>query len=80
MCLKHGVTKRLFLVMNCPPYLKHPYVVGVLPNHPMYRQIYEDTKNEPLSVNQMERLKFPFPNDSSVRLYEIQVPPSYVLH
>ena len=80
MCLKNGITKRLYLVMNFPPYLQHPYVVGVLPNHPMYRQMYEDTKNDVyLTTSQMNKLRFPLPDESRIRLYELQVPPSYVL-
>jgi hypothetical protein len=80
MCVKQGITKRLYLVMNFSLYPKYPSIVGVLPNHPLYRQIYEDTKNEPLTAKQMKQLEFQFPQDSLVRMYELQVPPSYILN
>lgn len=74
MCIKHGITKRLYLVMNFPIY-KQPSILCVVKQYPLYRQIYEDTKNRELTENELYVLGLKQSiNPTTVRLIEVEIP------
>lgn len=76
MCVKSNAVKRLFLVMSFPIY-KQPTVLCVVKQYPLYRQLYEDTKNRELSMAELQRLGVKSPmamSQSTVRMIEVNVP------
>lgn len=76
MCVKSNAVKRLFLVMSFPIY-KQPTVLCVVKQYPLYRQLYEDTKNRDLSVAELQRLGVKPPmamSQSTVRMIEAEIP------
>ena len=76
MCLKHNVMKRLYVVLH----VTKPQAICVLPNRPLYHQLYEDTKNnEYLTQHQVESLRIAVESNEKVKLVAIDVPPSFVL-
>lgn len=64
--------------MNFPRSFK-PTVVGVVKDYPLYCQIYEDTKNTQLNAVQITRLGFQPSPDSEMKMFELQVPRSYLI-
>lgn len=77
MCLKNNVMKRLYVVLTVAA--KQPQAVCVLPNRPLYHQLYEDTKNnEYLSQQQVDSLRIAVESSQKVKLVPIDVPPSFV--
>ncbi len=74
MCVKSNAVKRLYLVMQFPIY-KQPTVLCAVKQHPLYRQIFENTKNRELSSNELQQLgvKPPLPS-STIRLIEVEIP------
>jgi hypothetical protein len=78
MCLKNNVMKRLYVVLNVAA--KQPQALCVLPNRPLYHQLYEDTKNnDHLTQHQLEILRIAVESTNKVKLVPIDVPPSFVL-
>lgn len=76
MCLKNNVMKRLYVVLHAAK----PQALCVLPNRPLYHQLYEDTKNnEYLTQQQLESLRIAVESNQKVKLVAIDVPPSFVL-
>lgn len=74
MCVKSNAVKRLYLVMQFPIY-KQPTVLCAVKQHPLYRQIFENTKNRELSSNELQQLGVkPSINPATVRLIEVDIP------
>ncbi len=73
MCVKSNAVRRLYLVMNFPIY-KPPTVLRVVKQYPLYRQIYEDTKNRELSAYELQKLGVKTPNPGTVRMIDVEIP------
>lgn len=74
MCIKSNAVKRLYLIMNFPTFTKQPKILGVVKQYPMYRQIFEDTKNTELNSAQLQRLGIPYTPQGPVKLFELEIP------
>lgn len=74
MCVKN-ISKQFYIVMNFPKHFhKQPSVVGVVKQNPVYRQIFEDTKNFELHFVHLELLGIkPIPG-SSMRMFALDIP------
>lgn len=72
MCLKDKSIKRLYLVLNVATH--RPSIVGVVKQYPLYRQIYEDTKDCQLNCLQMERLGLKSTASGQYKLVELEIP------
>ncbi len=72
--MKSNAVRRFYMVMNFPIY-KQPSVLCVVKQNPLYRQIYEDTKNRELKENELHLLGLKqsiYPG--TVRLIEVEIP------
>ncbi len=75
MCVKKDILKRVFVVMNVTT--KQPQVLCVLPNRALYHQVYEDTKNRPLTKDEFDQLKVSV-KEGDWRMVPVDIPRSYL--
>ncbi len=75
MCVKKDILKRVFVVMN---FANKPQVFCVLPNCALYHQVYEDTKNRPLSRDEFEKMRVPMTEIGEWRIVPVDIPRSYL--
>lgn len=57
-----------------------PYVLGVLQDYPLYRQIYEGKKDTHYFLTQVQRnaLQLKEPLYTKIRMYKIELPEGYL--
>ncbi len=74
MCIKSNAVRRFYLVMNFPMY-RQPTVLCVVKQYPLYRQLYEDTKNRELHMGDLQTLGLKGRYEGqTVRMIELEVP------
>ena len=76
MCVKKDILKRVFVVMNVAT--KQPQVLCVLPNCALYHQVFEDTKNRPLTKDEFDKLRVPMTEVGEWRMVPVDIPRSYL--
>ena len=74
MCVKSNAVKRLYLILNFPPPLQQPKVLGFVKQYPMFRQLYEETKTTEVNSVQLQRLGIPYTPQGKVKLVELVIP------
>jgi hypothetical protein len=76
MCVKKDILKRVFVIMNVAT--RQPQVLCVLPNCALYHQVYEDTKNRPLTRDEFEKMQVPMTELGEWKLVPVDIPRSYL--
>lgn len=77
MCIKSNAVKRLYLILNIPSpscSFANPKILGVVKQYPMFRQIYEETKNTEVNCLQLQRLGVTYTPQGKVKLLEVEIP------
>jgi hypothetical protein len=81
MCQKTNITKRFFVLLNHPPPLQRPLVLGVLKPTPLVSSIYETTRNTLfLTEKQIKDIGYQAPTVHQVYMVPIEIPRDWFLH
>lgn len=76
MCVKRDVLKRIYVVMDVTI---QPRILAILPNRPLYHQVYEDTKNKVcLTKEQMDTLRIKTDAYTRGKMLCVDIPHSYL--
>lgn len=81
MCQKHNATKRFFLVVNHPPPLQKPFVLGLVKSTPYTERIFEQSRNTVfVQRNEIMSLGIVPPKYLHAYLLPVDVPRDWFLH
>jgi hypothetical protein len=73
MCVKTNAVRRLYIVVS------QTQVAKVVKQYPLYRQIYEDTKNTTLNENQLAQFGLQPNTATKYRMMQVEVPTAFLL-
>lgn len=81
MCQKTQTFKRFFLVVNHPPPLQKPYVLGLIKRTPQTELLFEYGRNKTfLNRKEVERVGITSPIQTHAYLLPVEVPRDWFLH
>lgn len=81
MCQKTNTIKHFFLLLNHPPPLQKPLVMGVLKQTPLSTSVYETSRNTIfLSEKQINELGYQPPKLNQAYLLPIEIPRDWFIH
>lgn len=81
MCQKTNITKSFFVLLNHPPPLRKPLVMGVLKQTPLTKNLYDVTRNTVfLSEKDIKELGYNPPKVHQAYLLPVEIPRDWFLH
>lgn len=81
MCQKHNATKRFFLVVNHPPPLQKPFVLGLVKATPFTQGLFEKCRNTVyLERKEVEAMGLVPPRANHSFMLPVDVPRDWFLH
>jgi hypothetical protein len=81
MCQKANTMKQFFVLLNHPPPLQKPIVIGVVNKTFFTDSIYDVTRNTNfLTANQVKDLGFKVPPQNKSYLVPIEIPRDWFIH
>jgi hypothetical protein len=80
MCNKQNLLKHFFVVVNHPPPLTRPLVLGVIRQTQHTKNLYEKCRNGTLSKQEIEDLGLKAPPIVNPYLLSIQIPRDWFIY
>lgn len=81
MCNKSKLTKHFFVLVNHPAPLQKPYVMGVVKQNYLTKELFESTRNSVfLQKKDVESLGYKAPSVLQAYLLPIEIPQDWFLH
>jgi hypothetical protein len=81
MCQKTNTIKRFFVLLNHPPPLQKPLVLGVLKHTFDTETIFEQARNTTfLTESQIRKLGYQVPLENKAYLLPIDIPRDWFIH
>jgi hypothetical protein len=81
MCKKANTMKQFFVLLNHPPPLQKPIVLGVLNKTMFTDAMFDATRNTTyLTANQVKDLGFKVPFENKSYLVPIEIPRDWFIH